>query len=185
MPSYLPDLPRDRPARPHPADFADLCRDGGMLAPKSIQDEVAAAPSVPTPNTNNAAAIMNGTNAPALLGTQIDPGGRYAQGEILDHDEPAFVLDQTAVRSEAGRNLHLSPRFLSGPGRHRAPDDTLVQPQCPDQPGRGVGPKFACVKAPSQRQSDRPRPARRAGLSGNRPGVEPVSQPVGRAHSFG
>jgi len=70
--TYLTYREIDRPG-PHPADFADLCRDGGMLAPKSIQDEAVAAPPAPTPNTNNAAAIMNGTNAPALLGTQIDP----------------------------------------------------------------------------------------------------------------
>jgi hypothetical protein len=52
--TYLTYREIDRPG-PHPADFADLCKDGGMLPPKTVQDETA------------------GVIPPALLGTQIDP----------------------------------------------------------------------------------------------------------------
>jgi hypothetical protein len=74
--TYLTYREIDRPG-PHPADFSDLCKDGGMLAPKTLQDEAPA--QVPPPHpvmaaaTNNPAAKMTGTNAPALLGTEVDP----------------------------------------------------------------------------------------------------------------
>lgn len=74
--TYLTYRKIDRPG-PHPADFSDLCKDGGMLAPKPLRDEAAAqAQSPPSPSrmaTNSTAAIMNGTNAPTLLGAEIDP----------------------------------------------------------------------------------------------------------------
>jgi len=74
--TYLTYREIDRPG-PHPTDFSDLCKDGGMLAPKSLRDKLAAtaqpAPSSATLATNSAAAIANGTNAPALLGAEIDP----------------------------------------------------------------------------------------------------------------
>jgi hypothetical protein len=65
---------------PHPADFLAL-GDGGMLAPKTMEDIVAAQPPTPViipgykpyvPNTNSPAAHMTGTNAPALLGEDDD-----------------------------------------------------------------------------------------------------------------
>jgi hypothetical protein len=77
--TYLTYREIDRPG-PHPADFSDLCKDGGMLAPKTLHDELAAQTPAPnpiipgyTPSTNNPAAQMTGTNAPALLGTEINP----------------------------------------------------------------------------------------------------------------
>jgi hypothetical protein len=73
--TYLTYREIDR-SGPHPADFAGLCKDGGMLAPKTLQDELAAEaqPSHSTSlATNSSAAIMAGTNGPALLGTEIDP----------------------------------------------------------------------------------------------------------------
>ena len=77
--TYLTYREIDRPG-PHPADFADLCKDGGMLSPTLVRNDAAPtaprpAPVIPgyTPSTNNAAAIMNGTNAPTLLGSQINP----------------------------------------------------------------------------------------------------------------
>ena len=71
--TYLTYREIDRPG-PHPADFSDLCKDGGMLAPKTLRDEAAA--QSPPPGriaTNSPAAVMNGTNAPTLLGADIDP----------------------------------------------------------------------------------------------------------------
>ena len=68
--TYLTYREIDRPG-PHPADFADLCKDGGMLAPLTLRDQAVTNPT--TLATNTAAAIMNGTNAPTLVGTQIDP----------------------------------------------------------------------------------------------------------------
>ena len=71
--SYLTYREIDRPG-PHPADFSDLSKDGGMFAPKSLRDE--AAPQLPPPkpaDTNSPAAKMTGTNAPALLGATNDP----------------------------------------------------------------------------------------------------------------
>jgi hypothetical protein len=71
--TYLTYREIDRPG-PHPADFADLCKDGGMLAPKTIADEIAPAAPPPSPiPTNSPAAHMTGTNQPSLLGTEIDP----------------------------------------------------------------------------------------------------------------
>ena len=73
--TYLTYREIDRPG-PHPADFADLCRDGGMLAPLTLREKSEAAAqnaARPTAATNSAAAIMNGTNAPTLVGTEIDP----------------------------------------------------------------------------------------------------------------
>ena len=74
--TYLTYREIDRPG-PHPADVADLCKDGGMLAPKTMRDELAAKTQPPPSSamlaTNTAAAITNGTNAPALLGTETDP----------------------------------------------------------------------------------------------------------------
>jgi hypothetical protein len=76
---YLTYRAIDRPG-PHPADVANLCKDGGMLAPKTLLDESAEQPPAPapiipgyTPGTNNPAAQMTGTNGPALVGTEIDP----------------------------------------------------------------------------------------------------------------
>jgi hypothetical protein len=65
--TYLTYREIDRPG-PHPADFADLCKDGAMLAPKTLQDEMAAQPA-----PSNPAAKTAGVIPPALLGTQIDP----------------------------------------------------------------------------------------------------------------
>jgi len=63
----------DRPG-PHPADVAKFCKDGGMLAPMTLADQLAAQHPTPTPMaTNSAAAIMAGTNRPTLLGTPTDP----------------------------------------------------------------------------------------------------------------
>jgi len=74
--TYLTYREIDRPG-PHPADFSDLCKDGAMLAPKTLRDEAAAQAQPPPPPgriaTNSPAAIMNGTNAPTLLGAEIDP----------------------------------------------------------------------------------------------------------------
>lgn len=73
--TYLTYREIDRPG-PHPADFADLCKDGGMLAPKTLQDELAAKAEPPhsaSLATNSSAAIMAGTNGPTLLGTEMDP----------------------------------------------------------------------------------------------------------------
>jgi len=71
--TYLTYREIDRPG-PHPADFADLSKDGGLLAPKTLHDEASLLPPAPvTPITNSPAAKMTGTNAPALLGAPIDP----------------------------------------------------------------------------------------------------------------
>jgi len=78
--TYLTYREIDRPG-PHPADFTDLCKDGGMLAPLSLRDQTLRDQSTsasghnapPTLTTNTAAAIMNGTNAPTLVGAEIDP----------------------------------------------------------------------------------------------------------------
>jgi hypothetical protein len=73
--TYLTYREIDRPG-PHPADFADLCKDGGMLAPLSAADQLAAqkaASPAPTPGPNSPAAHMTGTNAPALIGADVDP----------------------------------------------------------------------------------------------------------------
>jgi hypothetical protein len=76
--TYLTYREIDRPG-PHPADFADLCRDGGMLAPMTLRDEAAAEARVlhataPAPTATNApTTVMTGTNAPSLLGSEIDP----------------------------------------------------------------------------------------------------------------
>ncbi len=73
--TYLTYRQIDRPG-PHPADFSTLCKDGGMLAPKTLRDELAAEAQPPPPrpaDTNSPAAKMTGTNAPALLGAEIDP----------------------------------------------------------------------------------------------------------------
>ncbi len=82
--TYLTYREIDRPG-PHPADFADLCKDGGMLAPKTLRDALAAQPaSAPAPiiipgytpyapATNAPPIHITGTNAPTLLGTEVDP----------------------------------------------------------------------------------------------------------------
>ena len=73
--TYLTYREIDRPG-PHPADFADLCKDGGMLAPLMAADQRAAqeeAAAAPAPATNSPAAHMTGTNGPSLIGAQIDP----------------------------------------------------------------------------------------------------------------
>jgi hypothetical protein len=72
----------DRPG-PHAADFLTLSKDGGMFAPQTLQDELAAQPAPPppiipgytpaVPGTNSPAAKMTGTNAPTLIGTDTDP----------------------------------------------------------------------------------------------------------------
>ena len=76
--TYLTYREIDRPG-PHPADFSDLCKDGGMLAPLSLQDRAAARPAAPAPATNNYAAHMTGTNAPSLMGAEIDPAADTRQ----------------------------------------------------------------------------------------------------------
>jgi hypothetical protein len=74
--TYLTYREIDRPG-PHPADFADLSKDGGMLAPKTMRDEstaqMPAPPITNAPATNSPAAKMTGTNQPALIGTEINP----------------------------------------------------------------------------------------------------------------
>ena len=71
----------DRPG-PHPADFADLSHDGGMVAPVSMEDQAATQAPQPTATTNAFAAKMTGTNTPALLGQNpaaINPGADTRQ----------------------------------------------------------------------------------------------------------
>jgi hypothetical protein len=72
---YLTYRPIDRPG-PHPADIAPLCRDGGMLAPETAEDLLAAQNSPPSaaPDTKSPAGPMTGTNGPALIGTEVDTG---------------------------------------------------------------------------------------------------------------
>jgi len=74
--TYLTYREIDRPG-PHPADFFDLSKDGGMLAPKTLHDEAAAEAQPPPPPqpaaTNSPATQMTGTNAPALIGAEINP----------------------------------------------------------------------------------------------------------------
>jgi hypothetical protein len=75
--SYLTYRVIDRPG-PHPADFIGLSKDGGMFAPKTIEDALATRPPpsivIPgyTPSTNSPAARMTGTNGPVLLGQDPD-----------------------------------------------------------------------------------------------------------------
>jgi hypothetical protein len=71
--TYLTYREIDRPG-PHPADVAKFCRDGGMLAPKTIEEEALEhAPGVPATNAPpSPAARMTGTNGPVLLGSTAD-----------------------------------------------------------------------------------------------------------------
>jgi hypothetical protein len=70
--TYLTYREIDRPG-PHPADFVGLSKDGNMLAPLTARDLAPApVPASALPATNYAA-HMTGTNAPALIGTEIDP----------------------------------------------------------------------------------------------------------------
>jgi len=89
MHSYLTYRQIDRPG-PHPADFASYPNVyGGMFPARTIQDQIAAQPQTPTkvvvpgytPSTNNPAAKMTGTNAPALLGADdaTDPNADRRQ----------------------------------------------------------------------------------------------------------
>ena len=85
--TYLTYREIDRPG-PHPADFSDLSLDGGMLAPKTMQDEAAAQvvpPKVPVPATvtNSPAAKMTGVHLPALVGapTEVDPAADTRQAK--------------------------------------------------------------------------------------------------------
>jgi hypothetical protein len=74
--SYLTYREIDRPG-PHPADVARFGKDGGMLAPMTLEEEAAALATKPAPTTQgsdtNYAAHMTGTNAPVLLGSTADP----------------------------------------------------------------------------------------------------------------
>jgi hypothetical protein len=78
--TYLTYREIDRPG-PHPADVARFAKDGGMLAPLTIEDEARAqAPKPPASqgsDSNSPAARMTGTNGPVLLGAtgdvSIDP----------------------------------------------------------------------------------------------------------------
>jgi hypothetical protein len=74
--TYLTYREIDRPG-PHPAAFAGLHQDGGMLAPKTLQDEAHERASLPAtnaaPNPASPAGHMTGTNQPALIGAEIDP----------------------------------------------------------------------------------------------------------------
>jgi hypothetical protein len=79
--TYLTYREIDRPG-PHPADFVALCKDGGMFAPKTLEDVLAAQASAPKPavpppasagGTNFTPRPMTGTNAPTLINTQVDP----------------------------------------------------------------------------------------------------------------
>jgi hypothetical protein len=76
--TYLTYREIDRPG-PHPADVIWYCKDGGMLAPKTIEEEASeSAPKPPPPDANTPAAHMTGTNGPVLMGApeadgSIDP----------------------------------------------------------------------------------------------------------------
>jgi hypothetical protein len=70
--AYLTYREIDRPG-PHPADIAPFSRDGGMLAPKTIEDEVKARTQPAPPNTNSSAAHVAGAPQPTLLGSTADP----------------------------------------------------------------------------------------------------------------
>jgi hypothetical protein len=63
----------DRPG-PHPADFADLCKDGGMLSPLAMRDTAAAQPA-PKPDPNSPAAKMTGVTPLKLMSdvSDVDP----------------------------------------------------------------------------------------------------------------
>ncbi|HEV3271393.1 MAG TPA: DUF6600 domain-containing protein [Candidatus Methylacidiphilales bacterium] len=65
--TYLTYREIDRPG-PHPADFADLCKDGGMFAPKTLRDELATQSAPPNPEVPTA-----GVTPTALPGAQVDP----------------------------------------------------------------------------------------------------------------
>lgn len=57
----------DRPG-PHPADFLALCRDGGMFAPKTLQDELA-----PLASASAGAAPGSGTPSPSAAAQPKSP----------------------------------------------------------------------------------------------------------------
>lgn len=67
----------DRPG-PHPADFSDLSKDGGMLAPKTLEDQAAeqaaAAQKTAAPSTNAPPKVVTGVTPPSLNGNaDINP----------------------------------------------------------------------------------------------------------------
>jgi hypothetical protein len=81
--TYLTYREIDRPG-PHPADFLQYGTEGGMLAPLTLEDQLAAQPPPPSPlvpglNTSVAAenarvAAMTGTNAPSVMDSVPPPG---------------------------------------------------------------------------------------------------------------
>ena len=79
--TYLTYREIDRPG-PHPADFSGVSIDGGMLAPKTMQDESAAQAAAPkVPATNSPTAKMTGVHLPELVGapTEVDPAADTRQ----------------------------------------------------------------------------------------------------------
>jgi hypothetical protein len=81
--TYLTYREIDRPG-PHPADFLKFGTEGGMLAPHTLEDELATQPPPPSPvvpglNASVAAvnarvAAMTGTNAPSFMDSLPPPG---------------------------------------------------------------------------------------------------------------
>ncbi len=70
--TYLTYREIDRPG-PHPADVAKFCKEGGMLAPMTMEEQAAALAPKPSPTVSPYAAHMTGTNGPVLLGSMADP----------------------------------------------------------------------------------------------------------------
>jgi hypothetical protein len=117
--TYLTYREIDRPG-PHPADFFDLSADGGMLAPKSMQDVAAAQAALPKPAaTNSPAAKMTGVHLPVLIDapTEVNPAADTRQVKYwVTMSLPTFWTPPPADAKSGEIYIYRPDTFQDGDG---------------------------------------------------------------------
>ncbi len=85
---------------PHPADFVTLCKDGGMFAPKTLQDKLAeqmAASPPPTPVIPWSNSTASATNAPGAAASYAAKMSPVPKPQLIGADEDE-VTDKRKVK---------------------------------------------------------------------------------------
>ena len=118
--SYFTYRAMERPG-PHPADFVTLCKDGGMFAPKTLEDQLAAQmAATPPPRTVPASGATSATNAPSAAESYAAKMSPVPKPSLIGADEEEEVTDKRKVKYWITMSL---PTYWTKPPTDAKPEE--------------------------------------------------------------